>query len=309
MSPKVFLYFASLLVTFFLAACSSTKKNLSAADLTTEQIKHMDQAQEYIKQRKFKKAGAIYDALAKNLRGKPLEVMMLFNGGGSYREGGDCETAVARYRRLLDQALKYTRFKARGLMEISFAYECLGQTRLSFLSLKDVAAFREYLPLDFQRAVYPARLGIVYAAMEKPQQSARYQSLALNGILQLKRQYSSEKDLSQNLSRLFYLMGRSYALKSRLDPAFFILSFPHHQLYLLQSIFLKDKTWSARSEKELSLAFEKLEKALHSSSLRKKYKNYVLTALRKGEILSQNETDSFLTVSYKAKAKKIKSLF
>ena len=184
-----------------------------------------------------------------------------------------------------------------------------GKTRLSFLSLKDAAAFRNYLPPDFQRAVYPARLGIVHAAMEKPQRSTRYQSLALNGILRLKRQYTSEKDLSENLSRLFYFMGRSYALKSRLDPGPFILSFPHHQLYLLQSIFLKDKTWSARSEKELSLVFEKLSRALTSPGLRKKYKNHVLTALEKGEILSQNETDSLFIVSYKAKTKKIKSLF
>lgn len=309
MPLKVFSYFIFSLIVFFLSACSSTKKPFTAADLTAEQIKSMDQAQEYVQERKFKKAGEIYDVLAESLRGKTLEVMMLFNGGSSYREGGDCKTAVARYRRLLDQALRYTRFKARGLLEISFAYECLGQTRLSFLSLKDVAAFRNYLPLDFQRTVYPARLGIVYAAMEKLQQGTRYQSQALNGILQLKRQYSSEKELSQNLSRLFYFMGRSYVLKSSLDPPSFILSFPHHQLYLLQSIFLKDKTWSVRSEKELFLVFEKLEKALNSPDLRKKYKNYVLKALKNGEILSQNETDSFLIVSYKARAKKIKSLF
>ena len=304
MFSKLLLYPVSFSLAFFLAACSSTKKPLNAADLKTEQIKSMKQAQEYVQQRKFKKAGEIYDTLAKSLKGKPLEVMMLFNGGSSYREGGDCETAVARYRRLLDQALKHTRFKARGLLEISFAYECLGQTRLSFLSLKDVAAFREYLPLDFQRAVYPARLGIVYAAMEKPQKSARYQSLALNGILRLKSPYSSEKDLSQNLSRLFYFMGRSYALKSRLKPASFILSFPHYQLYLLQSIFLKDKTWSARSEKELSLVFEKLERALNSPDLRKKYKNHVLTALKKGEMLSQNETDSFFCCFLQSQSQK-----
>ena len=309
MFSKIFLYSLSSLIIFFLMACSSSKKTLRATDLTAKQIQSMNQAQEYIHKEEFKKAAEIYDTLAKSLRGKPLEVMMLFNGGSSYREAGDCETAVTRYRRLLDRALKHIRFKARGLLEISFAYECLGQTRLSFLSLKDVAAFRESLPLEFQRTVYPARLGIAYAAMEQPRQSLSYQSLALNGILQLKRHYSSEKDLSHNLSRLFYFMGRSYTLKSNLDPVPFILSFPHHQLYLLQSIFLKDKTWSSRSEKELSVVFEKLKKALDSPDLRKKYKNHILTALKKGEILSQNETDSFFTVSYKAKAKKIKTLF
>ncbi|MCY4512854.1 MAG: tetratricopeptide repeat protein [Bdellovibrionales bacterium] len=310
MFSKLFLYPLFFSIIFFLTACSSVKKNsLSTENLTVRQIKKLDQAQEYIQQKKFKKAGEIYDALAKDLRGKPLEVMMLFNGGSSHREAGNCEIAVTRYRRLLDRSLKQIRFKARGLLEISFTYECLGQTRLSFLSLKDITAFRKYLSLEFQKTVYPARLGIAYAATEQLQKSLQYQTLALNGVLQLKKQYTSEKDLSQNLSRLFYFMGRSYTSKSHLNPVPFIVSFPHHQLYLLQSIFLKDNVWSSRSEKELTLIFEKLKMALNSPVLRKKYKNFILTALKKGEILSQNEADSFFIVSYKTKANKIKSLF
>ena len=310
MFSKFLLYLLSFSITFFFISCSSmNKKPLSTEDLTIKQIKKLNQAQSHIEQKEFKKAGEIYDTLAKDLRGKPLEVMMLFNGGSSHREAGHCETAVTRYRRLLDKSLKHLNFKARGLLEISFAYECLGKNRLSFLSLKDASAFRGYLSLEFQRTVYPARVGIAYAAMEQPQKSLHYQTLALNGSLQLKRQYTSEKELSQSLSRLFYFMGRSYTLKSHLSSVPFIMSFPHHQLYLLQSIFLKDSTWSSRSEKELILVFEKLKIALKSPALRKKYKNFILAALKKGEILSQNETDSFFTVSYKAKANKIKSLF
>ena len=273
------------------------------------QVKSMNLAQEHINRGEFKKAGEIYDTLAQDLKGKPLEVMMLFNGGSSYREARDCNTAVARYRRLLDRALKHPQFKARGLLEISFAYECLGQSRLSFLSLKDAGALSKHLPWEFQKTVYPARLGIAHAGLKQAKRGTHYQSLALNGILQLKTQYNFKTDLKKNLSRLFYFMGRSYTLKNYLNPSVFILSFPHHQLYLLQSIFLKDKTWSPRAEKELSLVFEKLKKALASPAVRKKYKNHVLNAVKKGEALSQNETDSFFAVSYKIKAKKIRALF
>lgn len=273
------------------------------------QVKSMNLAQEYISREEFKKAGKIYDTLVQNLKGKPLEVMMLFNAGSSYREAGDCNTAVARYRRLLDRVLKHPPFKARGLLEISSAYECLGQSRLSFLSLKDAEAVSEHFPWEFQKTVYPARLGIAHTGLEQTDRGTHYQSLALNGILQLKTQYSSEADLTKNLSRLFYFMGRSYTSRNHLNPSVFILSFPHYQLYLLQSIFLKDKTWSSRAEKELTLVFEKLKKALASPAERKKHKNHVLNALKKGEQLSQNETDSFFAVSYKAKAKKIRALF
>ena len=43
------------------------------------------------------------------------------------------------------------------------------------------------------------------------------------------------------MSRTFYLMGRSYIKKEHLNAEAFFNSFSYHQLYLLQSLLLKDE--------------------------------------------------------------------
>ena len=278
-------------------------------NLTDQQIRSLLSAGEHIKQGEFERAGEIYDSLAKALRGKPPEILVLFNAGSAYRSAGQCETSLARYLRLLDRTLNQKALKTRALLEISFSYECLGKERLSFLSLRDAGAFRNQLSPEIQKTVYPARLGMAYARMGKKDKGADYQSLALRGILSLRSQYSSEKELTADISRLFFFMGKSYTLKTHINPQTFIPAFSHHQLYLLQGAFLKDAVWSERAKKELSFLFERLEQALTSPKEREKHKNSIFNSLKRGETLCQNEGDSSLVVFYKTQTKKIKSLF
>ena len=308
---RTVLWAKTLFLSVFLTACFSVKKEGGGTDsLTAAQVKSLDLAGEYTRRGDFEKAGQVYDSLALELKGKPFEAMALFHGGWNRREAGDCDKALARYRRLLDRSVYRLKLKAGGLLEISFVYECLGQTRLSFLSLKDVGAVRDYLSPDFQETVYPARLGIAYAGMGAKKKGERFKTLALSGVFRLEKQNLSRAEKTHNLSRLFYLMGRSYVSKKSMDPEFFILSFPHHRLYLLRSVFLEDGNWSVRARGELKAVFEKLEQALASPVLRRKYKRDVLKALKEEAPVSKKESNTpSLSVFYETLAQKIRILF
>ena len=287
-----------LLCIFFLGACQLTGKKRSTPDLTPLQTLNMNKALELVQAGEFLKAAAIYDGLAKELRNKPSEVVFLFNSGSSYREGGNCSSAVQRYRHLLDRSLNEPLFKTRGLLEISYSYECLGDIKAAYLSLADINSLRNHLPKEIQIAVYPARLSIAHAYFQQFSKADGYESLALNGILQLKMKYSSEEEIKKNLSRVFYNMGRVYFKKKHLKPKAFLSAFPYHQLYLLQSIFLQDPFWSAKSRTALTTAFEMLEQALQEKKVRSQYKDYILLSLKEGRLLVKKENNAELKSFY-----------
>ena len=91
-------------------SCRSAQKPMSPSDLSPRQLEAMDHALEHVKSRKFLEAAAIYDDLARQLKGRPPEIMMLFNAGGNYREAGRCDLSVSRFQRLLERSLKNQAF-------------------------------------------------------------------------------------------------------------------------------------------------------------------------------------------------------
>ena len=111
-------------------------------------------------------------------------------------------------------------------------------------------------------------------------------------------EYPSEEALKKGLSRVFYDMGRVHVKKTHLKPEAFISAFPYHQLYLLQSLFLKEGFWSSKAKEELVRAFENLRLALGKKPLKTKYKDYILLSLKEGRLLVKKEKNSDLKAFY-----------
>ena len=84
-------------------------------------------------------------------------------------------------------------------------------------------------------------------------------------------------------------MGRSYVQKKYIQPETFFNVFSYHQIYLLQSLLLKDKLWSHLSKKELQTLFDKLLFALSQTKNKGKYKKSLLKSLNTAKILIQKE--------------------
>lgn len=297
--------------SLWMAGCASSPKKEKKISLSQEQIDQMDQALSLMKSKEFAKAAEIYDELGRGLTDASSKALMLFNAGTAYKEAGQCKKALSRFRKLLDASLKLPVFKARGLVEISYVYECLGKADLAFMSLKDGQKLSGSLPWDIRQIVYPARLAIARARLGHGAKAESYKRLALDRVLRSKSAYSSEEELSGRMSRLFYMMGRSYIQKSYIQTESFIRAFPYHQLFLLQSLFLKNKDWAGEAKKELEGLFGKLLFALSSLSEkgRLKYKKAAGQAIKEGMALTKKERSKEWEMFYSSQADKILKLF
>lgn len=294
------------ILCFFIVACASpTKKKFS---LNQTQIDKMNQALSFMKNKEFLKGAFIYDELARTLKDDSSNFLILFNAGVAYKEAGQCKKALIRFRKLLDHSLNDLNFKARGLIEISYVYECLGDDELAFLSLKDTEKLLSSLPRILAEVVYPARLAIAHARLEQRPKAEHYRFLSLTKVLQAKKAFSSEKELNEQVSRMFYLMGRSYVKKENIKASAFFKAFSYHQLYLLQSLFLKDKTWSKLAETELNLLFEKLIFSLSNLKNRQKYKKLITQTLEEARVLIKKENSKKLENFYSKKSQAVLKL-
>lgn len=306
MSKKTCIFLS--LLAFLTVGCVSSSKRNKKNVLNQEQIDQMDQALSFMKNKNFLAGAQIYDELARTLTDSSSKSLMLFNAGIAYKEAKECKKALSRFRKLLDRSLKDSSFKARGLIEISYIYECLGKSDLALFSLKDVQTAGSSLPWTLSQIVYPGRLAIAYAGLGQISKAENYKSLALTRILQSKTAFSSEKELNERVSRMFYLMGRSYVKKENLQPEAFFKAFSYHQLFLLQSLFLKDKLWSNLSQKELNLLFDKLNFALSNFKNKKKYKKLLTQSIESARILVKKEKSKKWNAFYSKKSNMILKL-
>ena len=300
----LFLFFMSF------SACRSLQTEPQLADLAPEHIKKVEQAYVHMKENNFLKSARIYDELSQLLKGKSVESMMLFNAGSSYRMLKDCQKSISRYRSMIEKSVNQLPLKSRGLLEMSYSYECLGDIKASFLALKDAGDLRVYLPVDHNQIVYPARLSIAYAWFGKKEKAENYKSFALTGVLQSKTRYTSEETMKNVLSELFFTMGRSYTLKDNLKLSFFVPAFSYHQLYLLQSLFLDHSKWSKKAKKELVSLFDRLYLLLYPLKMKErlKYKKELARAFQDGRKVVGAEKSSTWNLFYRKQVKKIKPL-
>ena len=291
----------------FITTCASpTKKKLSVSQI---QIDKMNQALLFMKDKEFLKGALIYDELTRTLKDESSRTFMLFNAGVAYKEAGQCKKALIRFRKLLDRSLKDPAFKARGLIEISYVYECLGDEELAFLSLKDTEKLLSSLPWTLAQIVYPARLAIAHARLGQKAKAEHYRFLSLTKVLQAKKAFSSEKELNEQVSRMFYLMGRPYVKKEHIKASVFLEAFSYYQLYLLQSVFLKNETWSKLAEKDLNLLFENLIFSLSNLKDRQKYKKLLVQTMKEAQVLIKKENFKKWENFYSKKSQAVLKLF
>ena len=294
-----------LILTFNLTACVSSNKQLKYTKLSQEQIKQMEQALSLMKQKEFIKAGSLYDKLSVSLKDSSAKTLMLFNSGVSYKEAGECRKALLRQKSVIDHSLKIPDFKSRSLLELSYIHECLGDMEMSLLTLKDLENFRKALPWDWNHILYPARLSLAYAGMSEKAQAEKYKSLSLKNILKHKQTISTEIEMQKRISQMFYLMGRSYVKTDHLKAPAFLQAFFYHQLFLLQAVFLKDKTWSKMAEKELILLFDKLIFAVSQIKNKTQYKADIKKSLNAGKLLVEKEKSKKWINFYDKKSRSI----
>ena len=291
-----------------LTGCVSSPKKLPQPELSQEQINQMEKALSFMKKKEFRRAGRLYEQLSISLKDSSAKILMLFNAGVSYKEAGECKEALLRQKSVLDHSLKIPEFKSRSLLELSYIYECLGDSEMALLILKDLKKFRKNLPWDSHHILYPARLSLAFARLGDDPQTDKYASISLNKVLEYKKSFSSEKDMQEKVSRIFYLMGRSYYKKEHLKDFAFEPAFFYHQLFLLQSLFLKDKTWSKLAEQELNKLFDKLFFLVSQRKEKHKYKKRLKEALKTGSLLVEMEKSKKWSAFYNKKSRSILNL-
>ena len=290
---------ALALISWSLVSCRlSEKRSFSESDLTLSQKQKTDQALQLVQASEFSKAASLYDELALELKDKAPEILFLFNAGGSYRKAGDCARSALRYQRLLDRALKHPLFKSRSLIELSYSYECLGKFKAGRMALSDIKGLERHLPSEIRLSIYPARMSLAFARFQQFDYADTYRMLALNGAMRLRLDYSDEKTLKAGLSRVFFSMGRLYDKKESLRPRALISAFPYHQLYLLQSVFLKGGGWSSQSQKEMEKAFDLLRHSLKAADSSPQLKSYIRLSLKEGRLLVEREKSPSLLSFY-----------
>ena len=299
------LAFWSLASWSFVSCRLSEKQPFAESYLTPLQKRKTGRALQLVQTSEFLKAAALYDELALELKGKTPEILFLFNAGGSYRKAGDCARSALRYQSLLDRALNHPLFKIRGLLEISYSYECLGKLKAGRMALLDITRSARHLPPEIRLSVYPARMSLAFARFQQFDRADSFRTIALNGAMKLRLDYSDEKSLKEGLSRLFFSMGRIYDQKESLETKAFISVFPYHQLYLLQSVFLKGEGWSSKSQREMEKAFKFLRRSLKTTALSAQMKEYVSLSLKEGKLLTEREKDPSLILFYSKLAQEI----
>ena len=297
-----------LFLIFSLSSCISANKKSIKSQLSQQQITEMEQALSLLKEKEFSKAGLIYDRLALSLKENSAKTLMLFNAGVSYKENRECEKALLRQRSALDLSLKIPDFRARSLLELSYIYECLGKAELALISLKDLQKNRSALPWSWNHILYPARMSLAFARLGDIKQADKYKSMSLQKILEYKQTFKDDKKMKENISEIFYLMGRSYVQIKNIKAPAFGQSFFYHQLFLLQALFLEDKTWSPLAKKELNLLFDKLIIALPYLKDKKTYKENIQTTLKTGKTLIEKEKNKKWLAFYNKKSNLILKL-
>ena len=193
-------------------------------------------------------------------------------------------------------------------MEISFVYECLGQNDSSLSSLKDLEGKLNFLTLNFQQILYPARLSMAWSRQGDFNKANKYQSLAFAQALKYKDSLQKES-VDEEMSRLFYLMGKSYVKKEYLNAESFIFSFLYHQVFLLQSLFMKHENWSSQAKKELDHLFDKLVGSLSQTENKESYKKFVEKSLDLGASLIKKENSKEWKQYYDNQSKLVRKLF
>ena len=285
--------FFLLFYSLFVFACTSiNKKNNQQFSNTPPEVKKKFQDSiRLMESGRYKNAIQGFSAIIKNNKKGLLNWSARFNIASSYQKMKNCEKSKEIFSKLAGD-IDDSAFKTQALLQLHYAYECLGDLEMSLLVLKDVEKKDRNLSESSRLVEIPARFSILYAQTQNEKKSLFYANKAFEGIEFVKAPIKDSTIASKMASKLFYFMGRSLVTGASLNLKHYLLAFSHHQIYLVQSYLLSDPLWSPQAEKELGRLYDKLLPAYQKSAAKKKllYKHKVIQNITKLQTLARDSS-------------------
>ena len=270
-------------IFLFLISCRST--NTPHSGMLSDQYKsHFNIALKHLENERYEQAVKGFSALANQTRNIPQDIShwsALFNLGSAYEKLKNCKKSEEIFSDLSAKIKNDNAFLARTLLRLHYAYDCLSQPEKALMTLKDVEQ-RAHTLNEISRAVeIPARFSILYAQLNKPTSSMKFQNRAFQGIKKIKSPIKDPQLLIKKGAEIFYIMGRSFSSPRHIQLKYYLQALPIHQIYLIQSFLLSDPFWTPLAQKELFLIYENLGKVYKKLSKNQKtlHKNKITKSL------------------------------
>ncbi len=145
---------------------------------------------------------------------------------------------------------QWPRLYARSLYRSSFVYESLGEDVKVIATLVECRNLTQDLPPEIILAEVPSRLSMMYAKINRTEDSQKYLKEADRGLRQL---LDTQKISSDWLAKIYFQMGSLKLSSMNADNLiYFIQSQKTVQRYLLTSISYNDSVWSEMALKKIN---------------------------------------------------------
>ena len=295
-----FFYF---LLFFSLTGCASLKKN----DDSSSNPANADPQDMVLFEKAFQDLGAknytavipVFEKLSRKYQKTDLEWAALYNLSSAYKEIGKCEKAEKILRKLIPKAKKQIHLQPRIYLSLSYVYECLGQPESALIALKEGTKYIRLLTEDMRLVEYPARLSLAYIRVGENKTGLKIQKQVYQNLETVKKKFRISSAADENFARYFYIIGRSHIQTNHIKLHNFLQMFLYYQVYLTQSLLLKDGKWSAQAEQELGRLYRKMWTVLKKQTQKNKYKNQVIKILNQLKDIAKNAKNKKLSSIYR----------
>lgn len=226
-----------------------------------------------LERERYKEAAEIFDKILVEHPTSEFELVTLYNSGAAYDGMGDCRTAGRRYRQLTRTSMgQFKRLEAQAFLRLSYAYECVGNNRMTIASLIDTMKRRDVLPEEMAQAEVPARLAAAYARSGNLVEAENYFAQAQRGLQVVQAKYKDSRKQQDILARTLFFMGKlnQDEVNLKVKEQTFFTNLRYLQPYLLKSVEMNSDEWSPRAAEQLKAAYNNvwtlLRKARSKSS-------------------------------------------
>lgn len=276
-----------ILPILFFFSCTSTRKQPQF--IPAQYKKAFQVAMNDLESGRYNEAIEGFENITQQQQEGFIYYSALFNIGSAYQKLKQCEKSKEIFSLIAEKIDDYSIFKAQSLLQLHYAYECLGETERALSALKSADKRKDKLNETSQLVEIPSRFSILYAQLENNNQSLFFRDKAFDGIKKIKFPIKDKAILDQVVAKLFYIMGHSLVRASSIKMKQYLLAFSHHQIYLIQSYLLNDLFWSPKAEQELSQLYEKLWLAYKKLSNKDqvKHKNQIIKILSDFQKIAQ----------------------
>ncbi len=271
---KAILLIALMVLTSSCGLFSETRKKGSnkSHGIQKVRLKKFNKGVKYLDAEDYKSASIVFKRLVSKSPITVFEVLSLYNLGLSYEGLKKCKSASKVFRKVVKVTkAEQQRLQAQALYHLSQAYECMGKDSKVISSLTDVLSRRNLLSKAISEAEVPARLAAAYARIGNKKMAAKYFAIAEDGLKRLSSTKSSIAKKQEVMARTLFLMGRFDIFKfTEKTSEKYLKSLEYVQRYLLKSAELDHKVWSARSAKQLILAYSRVWDFVNDISVKQK---------------------------------------